>query len=134
MEKYQSFVVKNWIFQLEIKHIFTTKPNTKKPLLKCLHINVKEQHCGLNKVCFYVHNLTSDIVNIKYTIFMDTHCAFSTNNAISLTLFPSPSTTRGSQFLFLNINWFFWQTFVCFICFFVFTRCFCLNVFYSLVV
>ena len=38
------------------KHVFTTKSNTKKPLLELLDTNIKEQHCGVNKVSFYVNN------------------------------------------------------------------------------
>ena len=40
------------ILKREIEHIFATKFNTKKPLLKPLDINIKEQHCGVNKFCF----------------------------------------------------------------------------------
>ena len=37
-----------------MEHIFTTKSNAKKPLLKPLDINIKEQHCSVNKICFLV--------------------------------------------------------------------------------
>ena len=102
------------------KHIFTTKSNTKKPLLKLLDIIMKEQHCGVNKVCFYVNNLPPSIENTKYTIFMH-HWAYS-NNPIYLILFPITSTTKGSQFSFVNIDFFLWETFflllLCFCCLF----------------
>ena len=51
---------------------------------------------------FCVNNLVRSIINAKYTISMHTHYAYSTNNSIYLTLFPSLSTTKGSQFLLVN--------------------------------
>ena len=51
---------------------------------------------------FYVNNLARRIINGKYTISMHTHYAYSTNNSIYMTLFPSLSTTKGSQFLLVN--------------------------------
>ena len=78
----------------------------KKSLLTLLDINIKEQLCGINKVDFFVINLTPSIINVEYTIFMYTPCAYSTKDPIYLTLFPSPSTSRESQFLFDNFTFF----------------------------
>ena len=64
----------------------------------------------LIKSLFYVNNLTPNIINTKYTTFMHTNCVYSTNNPIYLTLFSSASTTKGSQFLFVNIDFFLRQT------------------------
>ena len=37
--------------------------------------NYKEQYCGVSKVCFLnVNNLTANIINTKYMIFMHTYC------------------------------------------------------------
>ena len=58
----------------------------------------------LMRSVFYVNSLTPSITITKNTIFMHTQCACSTNNPIYMALFPSSSTNRGSQFLFININ------------------------------
>ena len=68
-----------------------------------------------------MNNLIPSIINCNYTIFMQTHCTYFTNNAIYLILFPSLSKIKGSQFLFVNIR-FFVLTNVLF-CFFLFTDC-----------
>ena len=60
----------------------------------------------LIKPVFYVNNPTPNIVEIMYVFFMHTQCAYSTSNPIYFTLFLSPSTTSGSQFLFANIIFF----------------------------
>ena len=60
-------------------------------------ISIQEQYCGVNKVCLYVINLTQNIV--LDTVFMHTHCAYSTNNPIYMTLFPRRYTTRGESIL-----------------------------------
>ena len=87
---------------MSIERIFTTKSNINKPLLKLLHINIKEY--------------------TKYTIFMPAHCVYSIKNAIYLTFFPSPFTNRASLFFFVNITFCFSQRF--FFRFFVFAGCF----------
>ena len=56
---------------------------------------------------FYASNLIPSFINTKYTIFMHSCGTCSTNYLICLALFTSPSTIRGSQFLFVNINFFF---------------------------
>ena len=73
----------------------------------------------LIKFIFYVHNLTSRIIFTKYTIFIKPNCAYFTNNPIYLILVSSPSTTKGSQLLFVNIDFFHWQTFFFFISLFL---------------
>ena len=57
---------------------------------------------------------------------MHTHCVYSTNNPVLLTLFPSPSTSKQiSQLLFVNITFFFWKSI--FFAFFMFTGYFAFN-------
>ena len=68
----------------------------------------------LMRSVFYVNSFTPSITITKYTIFMHTQCACSTNNQIYMALFPSLSTNRGSQFLFININFCFLTFFFCF--------------------
>ena len=43
------------------------KSNIKKLLLKLSDIDIKEQHCGIDKVCFYVNNLKTSITNTTHT-------------------------------------------------------------------
>ena len=93
----------------------------------------------LMKSVNYVNSLpTSQVLNTWYeiihkrpgfistTIFMDLHCAYSTNTPIYLTLFQSPFTNRESRFVSVNISLFFSQFFL-FFRFFVFTGCFSFN-------
>ena len=53
---------------------------------------------------FSVINLTPSIIDIEFAVFMHTHCAYSTNNPIYLTLFLSFSIIREGQFLLVNIT------------------------------
>ena len=77
----------------------------------------------LIKSVFSVDSLTPSIINTKYTMFMHTHCTYSTNNPSYLNIFPTDSTIRGSQFLFTNTIYFFEERFVGF---YFFTCYFCL--------
>ena len=60
---------------------------------------------------------------------MHTHYAYSTNNSIYLTLFPSLSTTKGSQFLLVNNDFSLEKRF-----FFLFFDYYFFNIFFLLVV
>ena len=66
----------------------------------------------LIKSIFYVNDLTPSIINTRYAIFMHAQCAYSANTPTSLALYRSSSTTMGSQFLFVNINFFLDKLFV----------------------
>ena len=66
----------------------------------------------LIKSIFYVNDLTPSIINTRYAIFMHAQCVYSANNPTSLALYRSSSTTMGSQFLFVNINFFLDKLFV----------------------
>lgn len=67
----------------------------------------------LMQFVFYVNNITSSVINTKYTIFMPTHHVYSTNTPIYLTLFPGPYLSRASTFLLVNIPFYFRQRFFC---------------------
>ena len=84
-------------------YIFTT-------FTKTLTLNFKEQHCSLNKIyfsretfhtkykCFlqdYADKKKTDFINT--TIFMHPDSAYSTNNPICFSLFPSPSLYKQSK-------------------------------------
>ena len=91
-----------------MQHIFIMKSEINTPLLKRLHINIKEQYRSVNEASLLC-NLTPSIsiMCTKYTMFMPAYCLFSTNNPIYFILFPSPLRNMEKPFLFVNINFFF---------------------------
>lgn len=112
------------MFLLTWSRAFTyDKINMSKPLLKLSNVNIKKQ-----QVCFRWVNITPSINNTKDKIFMSAYCAYSTNIPIYLALVPSPFTNRATQFIFLNISFFFvfWLRF-CFVFILFFTGCFAFN-------
>ena len=107
MNKYQSSVVKQYISQQEIEHIFTTKSCTWKLLFKLLDINTKEQHRSANvNVKKFGLSTWCEIIQIKSRLSKQSN---NSDNPIYSTLFQSPFTNRASEFLFVKIIFFFWK-------------------------
>ena len=84
-----------------------------------IDINMKEQHCDVNKgLIFYGNNLTLSVISTKYiTSMYITNCAYSKNNSISLILFPVTSTTSQVNSCLSILHSFFDKSFVLFLYF-----------------
>ena len=105
----------------EIEHIFTSMSNTKKTLLKLVDINIKGQHCGVDKVFFLCEFCYTKYYKYQVqNLYAHTESIFYEQSNLFNYLLKSLY-----KFLFVNMNYYFFGK--GFFCFFVFLGCFGFN-------